>query len=100
MTHTTTFRQKDNSRQTIVSQKKKSGKQKQKSKQGFPTKQETKEYEATIVRAKKQPRPVDKDMAEITLKDFCEDYQKIILTPNLCYNTVQDTFIMYQEIDC
>lgn len=75
MTHTTTYRQKDNGWQIIVSWKDTSGKWKQKSKQGFAKKSDAKEYEAALLeKIKKQPRPVEQGMADISLNDFCDLY--------------------------
>ena len=77
MKTTTTFRKKDNSWQVIVSYK--DGRSwKQKSRQGFATKSEAKEYEAELIKQiKKAPRPVDKALKNITLKEFCETYLKL-----------------------
>lgn len=73
MKHTTTFRQKDNGWQIIVSWKDTSGKWHQKSKQGFPRKTDAKEAEAGLIEAiKKTPRPVDLALTGITLEKFCE----------------------------
>ncbi len=75
MTHTTTYRQKDNGWQIIVSWKNTSGKWKQKSKQGFPTKRDAKEYEQDLIRQiKNRPQPIEPGMADISLKDFCDLY--------------------------
>ena len=76
MKTTTTYRKKDNGWQIIVSYK--DGRSwKQKSKQGFATKGEAKEYEAKLIKQIKKPRPIDKNMANITLYDFCETYIKV-----------------------
>lgn len=75
MKHTTTFRQKDSGWQIIISYKDTDGKWHQKSRQGFPRKADAKEAEAELVaQIKKQPRPVDKALANITLADFCNEY--------------------------
>ena len=87
MKTTTTYRQKDNGWQIIVSYKD-GNRWKQKSRQGFPTKREAKEHEEELIRAIKKPRPVTKDMAGITLSDFCEVYlkaQKHIYTTEQIY---------------
>ena len=73
MKTTTTYRQKDNGWQIIVSWKDTSGKWHQKSKQGFPRKTDAKEAEAGLIEAiKKTPRPVDLALTGITLEKFCE----------------------------
>lgn len=73
----TTFRQKNGSWQIIVSYKD-GNTWKQKSKQGFPTKREAKEYEEELIKSiKKQPRPINKSMAGITLMEFCEAFLKL-----------------------
>ena len=77
MKTTTTYRQKDNGWQIIVSWKDSSGKWHQKSRQGFARKSDAKEAEADLIaQIKKAPQPVDKAMAGITLKQFCEEYLK------------------------
>lgn len=77
MTHTTTYRQKDNGWQIIVSWKDTSGQWHQKSKQGFDRKADAKEYEAQLLQAiKNRPRPVDQALAGISLEKFCEVYLK------------------------
>ena len=77
MIHTTTYRQKDNGWQIIVSWKDTSGRWRQKSKQGFAKKSDAKEYEVQLLQQiKKQPRPVDQSMADITLLDFTEEFLK------------------------
>ena len=77
MKTTTTYRQKDNGWQIIVSYKEEN-KWKQKSKQGFPTKREAKEHEEELIKSiKKQPRPINKSMAGITLMEFCEAFLKL-----------------------
>ena len=78
MTHTTTFRQKDNGWQIIVSWKDTDGKWHQKSRQGFAKKSDAKAAESDLIQSiKKEPRPVEKSMAGITLEAFCESYLKI-----------------------
>ena len=73
----TTFRQKNGSWQIIVSYKD-GNTWKQKSKQGFPTKREAKEHEEELIKSiKKQPRPINKSMAGITLMEFCEAFLKL-----------------------
>ena len=75
MKTTTTYRQKDNGWQIIVSWKDENGRWRQKSKQGFPHKRDAKEAEAGIIAAiKKQPHPVDEALRGITLKQFVEEY--------------------------
>lgn len=75
MTHTTTYRQKDNGWQIIVSWKDTSGKWKQKSKQGFARKADAKEYEQDLIRQiKNRPQPVEQGMADISLMSFCDLY--------------------------
>ena len=75
MNTTTTFRQKDNGWQIIVSWKDEKGNWKQKSKQGFPSKRDAKAYEAELIaKIKKQPDPVDPALKGITLLQFCEEY--------------------------
>jgi integrase len=75
MTTTTTYRQKDNGWQIIVSWKDAYGKWHQKSKQGFAKKAEAKAVEADLIKSiKKAPRPVDKALKDITLADFCAEY--------------------------
>jgi integrase len=77
MKTTTTYRQKDNGWQIIVSYKD-GTKWKQKSRQGFPTKREAKEHEEELIKSiKKEPRPVDKALNGITLKEFCDTYIKL-----------------------
>ena len=77
MNTTTTYRQKDSGWQIIVSWKDTSGRWHQKSKQGFVKKSDAKEAEAGIIREiKKQPRPVDRNIKDITLLEFCEIYLK------------------------
>ena len=72
MKHTTTYRQKDNGWQIIVSYKDADGKWHQKSKQGFQLKSDAKQYEEELLREiKKAPRPVEKAMAGIKLREFC-----------------------------
>ena len=72
----TSFRQKNGSWQIIISYKE-GTRWKQKSKQGFKTKREAKEHEEELIKSiKKQPRPIQQDMAGITLADFCEIYIK------------------------
>lgn len=74
MKTTTTYRQKDNGWQIIVSYKT-GNTWKQKSKQGFATKREAKEHEAELIKSiKKAPRPVDKALKGISLIQFCEEY--------------------------
>ena len=75
MKTTTTYRQKDNGWQIIVSYKD-GNRWKQKSRQGFRTKRDAKECEAELLKQIKKPRPVQ-DMAGITLSDFCETYIKV-----------------------
>ncbi len=78
MTTTTTYRQKDNGWQIIVSWKDQDGKWHQKSRQGFAKKSDAKEAEAELIQQiKKQPRPVEPAMAGITLLQFCETYLKL-----------------------
>ena len=78
MKHTTTYRQKDNGWQIIVSWKDTSGKWHQKSKQGFARKTDAKDAEAAIIEAiKKSPHPIDKALKGITLAEFCETYIKV-----------------------
>lgn len=73
----TTYRQKNGSWQIIVSYKD-GNTWKQKSKQGFATKREAKEHEEELIKSiKKQPRPINKSMAGITLMEFCEAYLKL-----------------------
>ena len=77
MTHTTTYRQKDNGWQIIISYKDTDGKWHQKSKQGFPTKRDAKEFESDLIRQiKNRPQPVEQGMVGITLEKFCEVYTK------------------------
>ena len=77
MTHTTTYRQKDNGWQIIISYKDTSGKWHQKSKQGFATKRDAKAYEQQLLKEiKNQPRPVDRALAGITLEKFCKEFLK------------------------
>ena len=77
MTHTTTYRQKDNGWQIIVSYKDTSGKWHQKSKQGFARKADAKAYEQQLLKEiKNQPRPVDRALAGITLEKFCKEFLK------------------------
>lgn len=74
MKTTTTYRQKDNGWQIIVSYKD-GRKWKQKSRQGFSTKREAKEHEEELIKQiKKAPRPVDKALKGITLIQFCEEF--------------------------
>ena len=74
--HTTTYRQKDNGWQIIISYKDK-GKWKQKSRQGFPTKKDAKQYEATLLeQIKDRPQPIVDGMEKISLEQFCEIYTK------------------------
>lgn len=82
----TTYRQKNGSWQIIVSYKD-GTRWKQKSKQGFKTKREAKEYERELLKQIKKPRPIQKDMAGITLTDFCELYIK---TKQLLHSTAQN----------
>ena len=74
MQTTTTYRKKDNGWQIIISYKQ--GRTwKQKSKQGFATKSEAKEYEQELIaQIKKAPRPIDKALKGITFEKFCEEY--------------------------
>ena len=77
MKHTTTFRQKDSGWQLIISFKDADGKWHQKSRQGFQRKSDAKEAEAELLaQIKKAPRPVEKAMAGITLREFCIEYLK------------------------
>ena len=77
MKTTTTYRQKDNGWQIIVSWKDDNGAWHQKSKQGFPLKKYAKDAEAGIIAAiKKQPRPVDPGMDGISLLDFTKVFIK------------------------
>ena len=77
MTTTTTYRQKDSGWQIIVSWKDADGKWHQKSKQGFAKKADAKAAEADLIaQIKKAPRPVEKAMAGITLREFCIEYLK------------------------
>ena len=82
----TTFRQKNGSWQIIVSYKD-GNTWKQKSKQGFATKREAKEHERELIKQIKKPRPIQQDMAGITLTDFCETYIK---TKQLLHSTAQN----------
>lgn len=85
MKTTTTFRQKDNGWQIIVSWKDTSGHWRQKSKQGFARKADAKDFEQTLLQEiKNRPRPVDQALAGITLEKFCEIYllSKQSVTPN------------------
>ena len=76
MKHTTTYRQKDSGWQIIVSYKV-GDRWHQKSRQGFPRKADAKQFEAELLREiKKAPRPVEKAMAGITLREFCIEYLK------------------------
>lgn len=86
MKTTTTYRQKDNGWQIIVSYKD-GNTWKQKSKQGFATKREAKEHERELIKQIKKPRPIKQDMAGITLADFCELYIK---TKQLLHSTAQN----------
>lgn len=77
MQTTSTFRQKDGNWQIIISWKDSNGKWRQKSKQGFTTKREAKEYESKLLqKIKKQPHPVDKAFKGITLLQFTAEYLK------------------------
>ena len=85
MTTTTTYRQKDNGWQIIVSWKDSNGKWHQKSKQGFAKKADAKAAESDLIRSiKKAPRPVDRSLQGITLEKFCEIFllSKHSITPN------------------
>ena len=76
MKHTTTFRHKDSGWQIIISYKD-GDKWRQKSRQGFARKSDAKEAEAQLLQEiKKAPRPVEKAMAGITLREFCIEYLK------------------------
>lgn len=77
MKHTTTYRQKDNGWQIIISYKDADGKWRQKSRQGFARKSDAKEAEAELLREiKKAPRPVVQGMADISLIEFTKHYLK------------------------
>ena len=71
----TSYRQKNSGWQIIVSYKVGTT-WKQKSKQGFATKREAKDYEKELLKKIEQPQPI-KDMADITLMEFCELYIKV-----------------------
>ena len=72
--HNVTYRMKDGSWQVIISYKEK-GRWHQKSKQGFPSKKEAKQYEPKLLEEiKKLPRPVIEGMEDITLMEFCKTY--------------------------
>lgn len=75
MKHTTTYRQKNNSWQIIISYKGDDGKWHQRSRQGFAKKSDAKEAEAELLRQiKKAPRPVNRSANNITLAEFCKAY--------------------------
>ena len=77
MKYTAHYRRKNNSWQVVISYKDADGKWRQKSKQGFQLKSDAKQYEAELLaQIKKAPRPVDKAMAGITLREFCIEYLK------------------------
>lgn len=87
--HTTHYRQKDSGWQIIISYKDK-GKWKQKSRQGFASKKEAKQYEQKLLEEiKKLPRPVIEGMEEITLMEFTKTYlhnnQNLSLPTQQCY---------------
>lgn len=73
-----TFREKDKGWQCIVSYKEKSGKWKQKSKQGFKTKREAKAYSNVIIKDLEKRQGLNKDMEGITLKEFINLFIKHI----------------------
>lgn len=75
--HTTTIRKKDSGYQIIISYKDASGKWRQKSKQGFALRKDAKAVESKLLEEiKKQPRPVEKSMEGITLREFCDEVLK------------------------
>ena len=77
MIYTSHYRKKDGAWQLIISFKDSDGRWKQKSKQGFETRSAAKQYEADLIaQIKKAPRPVEKAMAGITLREFCIEYLK------------------------
>ena len=79
-----TFREKDKGWQCIVSYKEKSGKWKQKSKQGFKTKKEAKAYSNVIIKELESKQGLNKDMEGITLKE----YSNIFIDHISLYKTV------------
>ena len=77
MIYTSHYRKKDGAWQLIISFKDIDGRWRQKSKQGFETRSAAKQYEAQLLQEiKKAPRPVEKAMAGITLREFCIEYLK------------------------
>ena len=77
MKHTTTFRQKDNGWQIIISYKD-GDKWRQKSRQGFARKSDAKDAEAELLREiKNAPRTIDRSANNITLVEFCTTYLKL-----------------------
>ena len=78
MKHTTTYRQKDNGWQIIISYKDADGKWRQKSRQGFARKSDAKDAEAELLREiKNAPRTTDRSANNITLVEFCTTYLKL-----------------------
>lgn len=99
MKHTTTYRQKDNGWQIIISYKD-GDRWRQKSRQGFARKSDAKEAEAQLLaQIKKAPRPVEKAMAGITLREFCIEYLKT--RKDLVYITKKQiaVWLSYAESD-
>lgn len=91
-----TTRKKDNAYQVIVSYKD-GRKWRQKSKQGFRTQREAKEYGQQIIEAlKTQITPIDENLKDITLGDFTSLYlrEKASLTHNthIMYKTALNSF--------
>lgn len=80
MTYNTTFRQKDNGWQVIVSYKNQTGKWKQKSKQGFSTKREAKKFADTIIESLKEKinLNIQPEFEGITIGELKEEYLKHI----------------------
>lgn len=75
--HTTTIRKKDSGYQIIISYKDASGKWRQKSKQGFALRKDAKAAESKLLEEiRKQPRPVEKSMEGITLREFSKEVLK------------------------
>lgn len=72
LNYNVTFREKDKGWQCIVSYKEKSGKWKQKSKQGFKTKKEAKAYSNIILKELEGKQELNSDMEGITLKNYID----------------------------
>lgn len=104
MEYSFTFREKDKGVQLILSYKDKTGRWKQKSKQGFATKGEAKKYQDILLDSVKEEMEnnTPEELKDITLKQLKEMYlaDSVQLRKNsvVAFNTAYKRFIQYNDI--